>query len=151
MPRKDPAIAVAINPEDRAIQVEVALPLRPRRHKASPGEGIALAPESPAPSRIPRVTRLMAVAIKFQDMVDRGEVRCYADLARLGYVTRARLTQIMNLLLLAPEIQESLLDYIDPKYSKFAITERNLREVSRTVTWVNQRQLLSQIRPDKPS
>ena len=40
----------------------------------------------------------MALAIKFQDMVDRGEVRDYADLARLGYVTRARMTQIMNLL-----------------------------------------------------
>ncbi len=37
------------------------------------------------------------------------EVRDYADLARLGYVTRARLTQIMNLLLLAPDIQDALL------------------------------------------
>jgi len=38
----------------------------------------------------------MALAIRFQDMVDRGEVQDYADLARLGYVTRARITQIMN-------------------------------------------------------
>jgi len=43
--------------------------------------------------------------------VDQGEMRDYADVARLGYVTRARLTQIMNLLLLAPDIQEALLDY----------------------------------------
>jgi hypothetical protein len=48
----------------------------------------------------------MALAIKFQDMIERGEVRDYADLARLGYVTRARITQIMNLLLLAPDLQE---------------------------------------------
>jgi hypothetical protein len=60
--------------------------------------------------RIPRITRLMALAIKFQDMIDRGEVRDYADIARLGYVTRARVTQIMNLLNLAPEIQENLLE-----------------------------------------
>lgn len=68
-------------------------------------------PELP---RIPRVARLMALAIKFQDMVDRREVKDYADLARLGYVTRARLTQIMNLLLLAPDIQEQILfpDYL---------------------------------------
>jgi hypothetical protein len=46
----------------------------------------------------------MALAIKFQQMVECGEVRDYADLARLGYVTRARTTQIMNLLNLAPEI-----------------------------------------------
>ena len=59
--------------------------------------------------RIPRITRLMALAIKFEDMIARGEVRDYAEIARLGFVTRARLTQIMNLLLLAPEIQEAIL------------------------------------------
>ncbi len=51
----------------------------------------------------------MALAIKFQEMVDHGEVCDYAELARLGYVTRARITQIMNLLNLAPEIQEDIL------------------------------------------
>jgi hypothetical protein len=67
-------------------------------------------PKVPEPPRVPRIARLMALAVKFQDMVDRGEVRDYADLARLGFVTRARLTQIMNLMLLAPDIQERLLD-----------------------------------------
>ena len=52
---------------------------------------------------------LVALAIKLQDMVDRGEVRDYADLARLGYVSRARIRQIMNLLNLAPDIQEEIL------------------------------------------
>src|ERR1700691_723991 len=66
-------------------------------------------PEKDAVPSIPRITRLMALAIKFQDMVDRGEVRDYADLARLGFVTRARLTQIMNLMLLAPDIQEEIM------------------------------------------
>ena len=67
--------------------------------------------DEPAESLRPiaRISRLMALAIKFQDVVDRGEVTDYADLARLGHVTRARLTQIMNLLHLAPEIQEEIL------------------------------------------
>ena len=130
-------------------QVEVALPLRPRHAKRIPAR-IAPATESSGPARIPRIARLMALAIKFQDMVDRGEVRDYAGLARLGYVTRARLTQIMNLLLLAPKIQESLLDYdydYDYDYGrhlKSATTERDLREVSRIVCWADQRQRLSQ-------
>lgn len=72
---------------------------RPGRRKAKPELG----------PRIPRITRLMALAIKFEDMIARGEVRDYAEIARLGFVTRARLTQIMNLLLLAPEIQEAIL------------------------------------------
>jgi len=52
----------------------------------------------------------MALTLKFDDMIRRGEVRDYADLARLGHVSRARITQIMNLLNLAPEIQEEILE-----------------------------------------
>ena len=85
--------------------------------------------------RIPRITRLMALAIKFQDMVDRGEVRDYADIARLGYVTRARLTQIMNLLLLAPDIQESLLSM--PCSSE--LRETRLRGIASDIHWAEQR------------
>jgi len=51
----------------------------------------------------------MALATKFDGMLARGEVKDYADLARLGYVSRAHITQIMNLLTLAPDIQEALL------------------------------------------
>lgn len=36
---------------------------------------------------IPRITRLMALAIKFQEMIDRREVKDYAELARLGFIT----------------------------------------------------------------
>src|SRR5580700_6367761 len=88
--------------DGRTLEVEVAV-RPPANRKGSPQ------PPEKEPPRIPRITRLMALAIKFQDMVDRGEVRDYADLARLGYVTRARLTQVMNLLLLAPDIQEEIM------------------------------------------
>lgn len=103
---------------------------------------MAKGPAAPVPlPRIPRVTRLMALAIKFQDMVDRGEVRDYADLARLGHVTRARLSQIMNLLLLAPDIQETLL------YStqEISITERHMRSAVREVAWAAQRAIIADL------
>lgn len=48
--------------------------------------------------RVPRVARLMALAIHFEELVRSGAVADYATLARLGHVTRARMTQIMNLL-----------------------------------------------------
>jgi hypothetical protein len=136
MPNKKPVITVTAQSEDGPLQVEVAIPLRPRHSNSGPGPQIAPAAESPGP-RIPRVTRLMALAIKFQDMVDRGEVRDYADLARLGYVTRARLTQIMNLLLLAPDLQERLL------LSEALIKERRLREIVAIVEWRHQRDCFS--------
>src|SRR3990170_2361781 len=70
------------------------------------------APAAPRPTtagRVPRISRLMALAIRFDGMLQRGEVKDYADLARLGHVTRARVTQVMNLLMLAPDIQEAIL------------------------------------------
>jgi hypothetical protein len=82
----------------------------------------------------------MALAIKFQDMVDRGEVRDYADLARLGYVTRARVTQIMNLLMLAPDIQEDILELGRVGVKETAITETHVRPLVKIVHWERQRQ-----------
>lgn len=91
---------------------------------------------APAPLRIPRITRLMALAIKFQEMIDRGEVKDYADLARLGFVTRARVTQIMNLTLLAPQIQEALL--MPRELGHHAISEHHLRRILRLMDWREQ-------------
>ncbi len=134
MPRKVITAAAPQPQQDTSIQVEVTLPLRQRggekitRHTAASRPG--------SPPRIPRIARLMALAVKFQDMVDRGEVRDYADLARLGYVSRARVTQIMNLLLLAPDIQALLLS-APPELEQ--ITESRFRPLVACVYWPDQR------------
>ena len=78
------------------------------RGRESLSTGVAESPPYKR-GRIPRVARLMALAIRFEGLLQSGLVRDYAELARLGHVTRARMTQIMNLRLLAPEIQEELL------------------------------------------
>jgi len=78
----------------------------------------------------------MALAVKFQDMVDRREVRDYADLARLGYVTRARITQIMNLLNLAPDIPEDIL-----LARSNGRCERDVRCIVGQPLWDDQREL----------
>lgn len=65
------------------------------------------------------------------------EVNDYADISRLGYVTRARITQIMNLLLLAPDIQEQILGLTDA--GKTGISERDVRELVGKVSWKLQR------------
>ncbi len=51
-------------------------------------------PRKPVGPRIPRISRLMALAIKMQGMVDRGEVKDYAELARLAQVTRLGLRRL---------------------------------------------------------
>jgi len=51
----------------------------------------------------------MALAMRFDELIRSGQVTGYAELARLGHVSRARLSQIASLLGLAPDIQEAIL------------------------------------------
>lgn len=102
--------------------------------------------EAPAPApvplgRVPRVARLMALAIRFERLLTQGEVRDYADLARLGHVTRARVTQIMNLLNLAPDIQEELLFLPPIESGRDTIKEWQLRPIAAEPSWAAQRQM----------
>lgn len=92
-------------------------------------------------SSVPRVARLMALAIRFEGMLREGSLRDYAELARVGRVTRARMTQIMKLLDLAPDIQERILFLPSVR----GLNERNLRPVVRGIDWVEQRRLFRKI------
>ena len=65
--------------------------------------------EQQASARVPRVSRLMALALKFQGLLAEGTVRNHAELAQLWQVTRTRVCQILMLANLAPAIQEALL------------------------------------------
>lgn len=108
----------------------------------------APSPES-APAeqgRLPRVTKLMALAIKFDQMIRDGVVKNMAELARLGHVTRARITQIMNLLNLAPDIQEWLLFLPRVPGGEEPVGEREMRPVAGIVCWIEQRKRWSRER-----
>jgi len=106
------------------------------------------APAAPAlePGRVPRLSRLMALAIRFEKLVRDGAVRDYADLARLGNVSRARLTQIMNLLHLAPDIQEAILFLPRTDRGFDPISERQIRRVTAELDWRRQRRLWRDLR-----
>ena len=89
--------------------------------------------------RISRVTRLLALAHRFEKLIADGDVHDYADLARLGHVTRARLSQIMDLLLLAPDIQEEILFLPAVEAGEDPVHERQLRRIVATTDWRKQR------------
>ncbi len=97
------------------------------------------APPTEEPGRVARVTRLMALAIRFEHLLERGAVRDQTELAELGHVTRARITQIMNLLHLAPDIQEAILGLSRVNAGRDPIQERDLRRVVAEADWANQR------------
>ena len=99
----------------------------------------------PAVERVPRVARLMALAIRFDQLIRDGVVADQAELARLGHVTRARLTQIINLLCLAPDIQEALLFLAQTRRGRDLVTERSLRPLTR-MQWNKQREAWKRVR-----
>ena len=95
--------------------------------------------------RPPRITCLLALAHRFEALVRSGEIRDYADLARLGRVSRARMSQILKLLTLAPSIQEYIL-WLPPRTAgREGITERDLRNVVREPRWDLQRLLFEKL------
>lgn len=91
--------------------------------------------------RVPRVARQLARAHKIDEMIHVGELRDLATAARACGVTRARMTQVMNLLLLAPTIQEAILALPPMANGRDPISERSLRAVVAEPEWDRQREL----------
>ena len=86
-----------------------------------------------------------ALAYRFERPIRNGEFLDYADLARLGHVTRARLTQTVKLLNLVPDLQEEIL-YLPPvDIGDDPIHERELRPPVAVLDWGKQRRLWQQI------
>lgn len=104
---------------------------------------IVAADDDPKPlvpaGRVPRISRLMALAIHFDRLVREGKVSDLSDLARLAHVTQPRMTQIMNLNHLAPDIQEDLLNLPSTVAGRDRIHERMLRSVAAEISWRSQR------------
>lgn len=92
----------------------------------------------PPPRRPPRAAQMLALAHEFQRLIDSGEVADRATLARQLGFTRARVTQILDLLLLAPDIQESILSIAGSPVTG-PTTERQLRQLARFAAWSDQR------------
>jgi hypothetical protein len=90
---------------------------------------------------VPRVAKLMALAIRFEGLIRDGVVKDQAELARLGHVSRARISQIMGLLSLAPDIQEAILWLPAVERGRDPFTEKELRSIAEAPTWKHQRRL----------
>ena len=98
------------------------------------------------PGRLPRITKLMALAIRFEHLIETGAVDGQSDLAELGHVTRARITQVMNLLYLAPDIQAEILFMPRVTEGRDPIVERHLRPIVAEPDWEKQRAGWLQVR-----
>jgi hypothetical protein len=104
-------------------------------------EAGAAPPPPAAPGRVPRAARLLALAHRLEGLLRTGVVRDYAELARLGRVTRARVSQVMALLLLAPDIQEQVLFLPRTERGRDPVILHDLLPIAATADWRRQRRL----------
>ncbi len=102
-------------------------------------------PVSVAEGRVPRISRLMALAIRYDGFLRDGTVRDQTELAKLAHVTQPRMTQILNLLYLAPDIQEELLFLPRVMEGRDPVHERMLRPIAAEVDWGKQRSMWEEI------
>ena len=107
-----------------------------RKSKKTISADVDQKPQPPVP--LPRITKMMALAIRLDHLIKSGQVTDQAEIARVGHVSRARVTQIMDLLHLAPDIQEQLL-FVETDSLLSQIIETRFRTIARIADWRVQR------------
>lgn len=109
-------------------------------HRVQRGHGKRFTTEAPpTPARRPaRVAVMLALAHKIREAIASGKVRDQADVARRLGFTRARLTHLLDLILLAPDLQERVL-FLEAVDGVESLSERELRRIAHVRAWVEQR------------
>ena len=118
-----------------------------RRGKSTKAVSAPDAAPKVLPSRVPRVARLMALAIHFDGMLRKGVVADQSELAEICNVTQPRMTQIMNLTLLAPAIQAQVLSLKAVSGRRDPVNERKLRRIAGEPCWEKQARMWASVSP----
>lgn len=82
--------------------------------------------------KTPRVVELLRKAMEWQALLESGKIANQADIARKEGITRARVTQVMGMLRLAPEIQQNILS-MPEMIRRSPISERMLRPIATII------------------
>ena len=94
-----------------------------------------------APAKLPHITKLMALAIRLEYLLATSQVKDQAEIARAAGITRARVTQILNLTNLAPDIQQAILDLEPTTDYVPRFREGAVRTIAIMSSWEMQRVL----------
>lgn len=121
---------------------EIQFQLRPR----SRNEAVAPGTER---GKLPRIAEVLALAIGFDDMIRRGLAKDHSDLARLGCISKERVSQIMRLVWLAPDIQQEILTLPRTSLGRFHVGEVVLCQVASRMLWGEQRAAWARVTTDR--
>jgi hypothetical protein len=92
--------------------------------------------------QFPKIVKLLVLAYQIEQAIDQGRAKDYVDVARRLAVTRARITQLVNLLLLSPQIQATIL--IEPHRIQH-LSERQLRPITEEPDWQKQSEMFQDL------
>ena len=85
----------------------------------------------------------LVLAYQIQELFEKEKAKNLGQVAQWLHMTHARISQIMNLLFLAPDIQEEILFSGREKISQ--ITEHKIRKIPMEVNWTKQREMWNEI------
>jgi len=108
-------------------------------------------PKAERKPHIPHISKLMAIAIRYDKLLRDGTVADTVELAELCHVSQPRITQILNLNHLAPDIQEELLHLPHVTTGRDPIHEKLLRPITAEISWKKQRRMWSELTPQAVS
>jgi len=95
------------------------------------------------PGRVPVVSRMMALAHFYDDLLQSRTLVSVSDIGRLECVTQQRISQIMSLLLLAPELQEMLLTLPMQEQGKKSLPTEKFIQIAKEIDFDIQSYLLT--------
>jgi hypothetical protein len=91
------------------------------------------------PGRVPRLARLLALALRLEGQLRQGVFKDCAALACLGQVSRSRVSQILSLVHLAPNIQEAILFLPRTQSGRDPVILRDVLPLAAELDWKRQR------------
>ncbi|QDV85687.1 hypothetical protein [Planctomycetes bacterium TBK1r] len=104
-----------------------------------------VAPSKPT-GRVPRITRLLALAHRCHRLIQDGTIINQSELAHYGQISTTRMTQIMWMDNLAPDIQEEILFLPNTVKGRDPIKEAEIRPIAKTLDWKRQREMWQAIK-----
>ena len=102
-------------------------------------------PKHAKPTRLPRITRLMALSIRYERLIKQGVITRHIDLADLAGIGRSQVSRIIQLQLLAPDIQEWLLNLPETEKSEDPVMWTDVQPLTQIASWQEQHQRLQRL------
>src|SRR5258705_13051548 len=96
-------------------------------------------PSALPPGRVPRVARFLALALRLEAQLRQGLLKDNAEVASVGHVTRARVSQILSLVHLAPDIQEAILFLPRTQRGRDRVILSDVMPIAMELDWKRQR------------